>query len=295
MNNMPIRKWAPILLAAAVAFIIQPVRAGDEETAAAAASSLSRIDSSQWRLSNDALMEQDSAGNGPVAGHFDNYVLALTWLPAFCEQHPDLAECGFAFHSPDGFAAKHLILHGLWPNQSHDSQHSYGFCGVSPDIESLDQSHQWCQMPNPGLSQAALSGLAAVMPGANPQSCLEWHEWYRHGSCSGYSPEEFFNRAGALVRAVAQSNFGNFLAGHAGQTVELADLAKAFEADYGPGSAADVGFDCSRQGDGREILSEVNIGLASQLLAPEQLGKMLVPQPRGSCPADIFLVPAPSR
>ena len=265
VKRMSPRKTASfVIIAVSLALSFVPASAGDEET--------------------------DS-----VAGHFDNYVLALNWLPAFCEQHADLAECSFAIHSSDDFAARHLILHGFWPNQSNDSQHSYGFCGVSSDIKSLDQSRQWCQMPNPGLSQAELAGLTAVMPGANPQTCLEWHEWYRHGSCSGYSPEEFFNRAEALVRAIAQSSFGNFLAEHAGQTVQLDDLTKAFEADYGSGSSADVSFKCSRQGDGKEILSDVNIGLASRLLAPEQLGKMLVPQPRGSCPADIFLVPAPSR
>ncbi len=297
IRRMSPRKAASAaMIAAALAFSFATARAGDEETASVvAASSLSRIDSSRLRLSHAAFAGQDNSGNDSVAGHFDYYVLALTWLPAFCEQHPDLAECSFATHSSDAFAARHLILHGLWPNQSNDSQHGYGFCGVSPDIKSLDQSHQWCQMPNPGLSQAALSGLTAVMPGANPQSCLEWHEWYRHGSCSGYPPDEFFGRAGALVKAVAQSSFGNFLAEHTGQTVALADLAKAFEADYGPGSADDVGFQCSRQGDGKDILTEVNIGLARQLLDSEQLGKMLAPQPHGNCPADVLLVAAPSR
>ncbi len=240
---------------------------------------------------SSASLRAGDQESGPDAGHFDDYVLALSWDPGFCENKPQSSEC--ASLTPDSFAARHLTLHGLWPDQNGDSHHDYGYCGVPPEIRSLDTGSQWCRMPPFGLSQDASSRLEEVMPGANSSTCLQMHEWYRHGSCSGLSPDAFFGQAGGLVLAVAKSGLGRFLADHTGQTVSLASLVASFESDYGAGSSKNVSFGCFGRGDGTAILSEVRIGLSKNLLPPEQLGQMLVPQPSGNCPPN-FLIDAVS-
>ena len=49
-----------------------------------------------------------TAASGQCAGHFDYYLLSLSWSPSYCLVHPaDRYQCqgrGFGF-----------VLHGLWP------------------------------------------------------------------------------------------------------------------------------------------------------------------------------------
>jgi ribonuclease T2 len=106
---------------------------------------------------------------GAQSGDFDYYVLSLSWSPEFCYGHPDNVEC--AQHR--GF-----VVHGLWPQ----------FRGR--------RGPEYCSH-NPGASTPRLDGT--VMPDA----ALARHEWEAHGTCTGLSPEAYFDvvrRAAASVR-----------------------------------------------------------------------------------------------
>ena len=120
---------------------------------------------------------QDSRQNTP--GQFDFYVLALSWSPSYCaaaqERAPDRApdqQCG---GRPFSF-----VVHGLWP------QYEQGF-------------PSFCQVPAPRLDRAIVGSMLDLMP--SPR--LIFHEWDRHGTCSGLSAHAYFEtvrKARAVVK-----------------------------------------------------------------------------------------------
>jgi ribonuclease T2 len=123
---------------------------------------------------------QDRRQNEP--GQFDFYVLALSWSPSYCEaaqeRAPDKApdqQCG---GRPFSF-----VVHGLWP------QYDQGFPA-------------FCQVPAPRLDRAIVGSMLDLMP--SPR--LIFHEWDRHGTCSGLSARAYFEtvrKARAVVKIPA--------------------------------------------------------------------------------------------
>jgi ribonuclease T2 len=221
---------------------------------------------------------------GAVAGQFDSYVFSLEWTAAFCEGKSGLPECSGI---SGRFDAGNLALHGLWPDKSNDASHSYGFCGVDPRIQSLDKGSTWCQMPDIGLSSSVKGRLTADMPGV--ASCLQNHEWYKHGTCSGFTPDDYFTRASSLVEQVSRSQFGRFLTAHVGQTVNASDLLSAWEADFGAGSRDDVSLSCTK-GNGADLLLDVRLHLTNALGDASDLKSLLLPVGgSGNC-GDSFLI-----
>lgn len=101
-------------------------------------------------------------------GQFDFYVLALSWSPSYCES----AQTRASNRSPDQqcngrpFA---FVVHGLWP------QYERGF-------------PSYCQIPAPRLNHAIVGRMLDLIP--SPQ--LIFHEWDRHGTCAGLSPQAYF-------------------------------------------------------------------------------------------------------
>lgn len=115
-----------------------------------------------------------AADNAP--GHFDYYLLSLSWSPSYCLVHPaDRHQCqgrGLGF-----------VLHGLWPQ--------FDAGGYPQDCES-----------NVGLDREA-EALGRTL---YPSPSLMEHEWQRHGSCSGLAPADYFrsaDRALAVLRIPA--------------------------------------------------------------------------------------------
>lgn len=109
-----------------------------------------------------ATMAQ-AQGNRP--GVFDYYVLSLSWSPNWCALE------GEARGSPqcDADADFGWVLHGLWP-----------------------QFHRgWpanCQSSERPPSRAMTRDMADIMG----TSGLAWHQWNKHGSCSGLSPADYY-------------------------------------------------------------------------------------------------------
>jgi len=87
----------------------------------------------------------------------DFYVLSLSWSPEFCVSHPRDNQCTRQY----GF-----VLHGLWP------QYQQGY----PESCS--------NQPMPGALVQSYSGLY-------PSNGLAFHEWKKHGTCSGLSPQDY--------------------------------------------------------------------------------------------------------
>src|SRR5690349_6185157 len=159
----------------------------------------------------------------------DHYTLALSWQPAFCEYNTRKPECG-ALDEND-FAATNLTLHGLWPN-ADDGDHPF-YCGVPASDRRVDETGDWCALPAPGIDQATESALAEAMPGS--RSCLDRHEWIKHGTCSGLGGDAYFDMALHLLREMEATQLANLLRANIGREISRRDLLQAWERDFGAG------------------------------------------------------------
>lgn len=106
-----------------------------------------------------------ASAEGEKAGEFDYYVLALSWSPNWCAIEGD------AKGSPqcDPREEHGWILHGLWP-QFHRGWPSY------------------CRTSERAPSRGMTSDMADIMG----TSGLAWHQWKKHGTCSGLSASGYF-------------------------------------------------------------------------------------------------------
>jgi ribonuclease T2 len=93
--------------------------------------------------------------------------LSLSWSPEFCYSHPGNIEC----RQHRGF-----IVHGLWPQ--FRGRRGPEYCSHAPGPSTLH--FDVAIMPDPALAR---------------------HEWLAHGTCSGLSPDQYFD----LVRRAYDS------------------------------------------------------------------------------------------
>lgn len=115
-----------------------------------------------------ALIGSPAWAEGERAGQFDYYLLSLSWQPGWCAREGDARrapEC----EAGDG---RGFTLHGLWP------QYERGW-----------PSH--CPSPARDPSRSETAAMADVMGSAG----LAWHQWRKHGRCSGLDPRAYFGAA----------------------------------------------------------------------------------------------------
>lgn len=116
---------------------------------------------------------QDQRQNRP--GQFDFYVLSLSWSPSYCEAS---AERGRTPREQCGARPFSFVVHGLWP------QYEKGF-------------PEFCQNPAPRLNRGIVASMLDLMPAPR----LIFHQWDKHGTCSGLNPRAYFE---AIRKARAQ-------------------------------------------------------------------------------------------
>lgn len=99
------------------------------------------------------------------AGDFDYYLLALSWSPSWCETTGDERE------APECRPGSNLgfVLHGLWP------QYEAGW-------------PEWCDTAKRDPSRRETAAMADLMGSGG----LAWHQWQKHGRCTGLDPEDYF-------------------------------------------------------------------------------------------------------
>ncbi|MEO5336112.1 MAG: hypothetical protein H7841_04340 [Magnetospirillum sp. WYHS-4] len=195
-------------------------------------------------LAGPALAEE--CPKGKVRGGKGEWVLALSWQPAWCEtQSGDRRarpECLLDYRGTEG-----LTLHGLWPQWGEYCQ---------SDLCGRDR----CALPPvPGV---ASEDLVSVMPGA--LSRLDRHEWAKHGTCSGLAPRAYFRTATELVRAARASRLGRLLGERMGARVKRGELCDAFGRDFGEDRRGALSFDLEKRG--RDLyLAEVRVRMVGDV------------------------------
>jgi ribonuclease T2 len=128
-----------------------------------------------FALAVSTASAQDPRQNQP--GQFDFYVLSLSWSPSYCDA---AGERGTPPQDQCGARPYAFVVHGLWP------QYEIGF-------------PEFCQQPPPRLDRNIVSSMLPLMP--SPR--LIFNEWGKHGTCSGLSPNAYFEtirKARALVK-----------------------------------------------------------------------------------------------
>jgi ribonuclease T2 len=102
-----------------------------------------------------------------MSGQFDFYVLSLSWSPSFCAAAAERDRSGGRQCGARPFS---FVVHGLWP------QYERGF-------------PEYCQIPSPRLYHGIVSAMLDLMPAPR----LVYNEWDKHGTCSGLSPQAYFD------------------------------------------------------------------------------------------------------
>ncbi|MEM9581396.1 MAG: ribonuclease T2 [Pseudomonadota bacterium] len=103
---------------------------------------------------------------GERAGEFDYYVLALSWTPNWCALEGDA-------RGSDQCDARNEFgwtLHGLWP-QFHRGWPSYCRTAERPPSR----------------------GMTGAMKDIMGTGGLAWHQWKKHGTCSGLSARAYYD------------------------------------------------------------------------------------------------------
>lgn len=112
---------------------------------------------------------------GEVAGDFDYYVLALSWSPTWCALEGD------ARNAPQCDTDHGWVLHGLWP------QYEQGW-------------PSYCRTPH----REATRGQTGAMVDIMGSSGSAWHQWKKHGRCSGLTAGAYFELARRAFNAVTR-------------------------------------------------------------------------------------------
>lgn len=184
-----------------------------------------------------------------VAQQRTQFVLAISWQPAFCETRPNRPEC--TSQTADRPDASQFSLHGLWPQRME-------FCDVPGRQQMLDRDGDWDELPAPKLSAGLRKELEVAMPGT--QSQLDRHEWLKHGTCYGTDAEEYFADALAMLEAINASGVRELFAANAGKQITQEGVRAAFDRSFGADVGLRVRVACERDGN-RRIITELTIGL----------------------------------
>ncbi|MDA7946939.1 MAG: ribonuclease T2 [Hyphomicrobiaceae bacterium] len=109
-------------------------------------------------------------------GQFDYYVLALSWSPTYCaEEGRKRREVQCNGQRPYAF-----VLHGLWP------QYKKGW------PENCDIGHK------PWVPRVLIDAMLDIMP--SPRLVIQ--QYRKHGTCSGLTPEAYYDLSRRLHDAI---------------------------------------------------------------------------------------------
>lgn len=112
---------------------------------------------------------------GDRAGVFDYYVLALSWSPNWCAREGDARDAEQC-DTDLGWS-----LHGLWP------QYHRGWPSFCPTAERAP-------------SRRMTGAMADIMGSGG----LAWHQWKKHGVCSGLEAADYYALSRRAYQQVAR-------------------------------------------------------------------------------------------
>jgi ribonuclease T2 len=194
------------------------------------------------------------------------YVLAISWQPAFCETRPNRPEC--VSQTKTRFDSGNFALHGLWPQPR-----SRDYCGVDASTVEIDENGDWADLPKPELSAELRKELDRAMP--STQSALDRHEWVKHGTCYDADVEEYFQDSVDLLGAINVSEVRKLFSDAVGEELTQEEVRAAFNAAFGEGAGERVRLACVEDG-GRRLINELTIGLTGDIEGPQSFADRIM-------------------
>lgn len=205
-----------------------------------------------------------------TVGEADGYVFAVSWQPAFCASHADKLECQGGNNA--SWAARNFTLHGLWPNKASCGT-TYGFCS------SQLKAKAFCDYPAPALSEETFKALSQVMPSAHYGSCLERHEWYKHGTCQNkWNADGYYTVAVDLTKQFDNPTVTGFLGSNLGKSASMQDFLAVVDASLGGGAHQRMQIMCDKAGG---KLVDVYMNLPADIPNNPNLAELLAKAPTG--------------
>lgn len=208
------------------------------------------------------------------------YVLALSWQPAFCETNGQKPEC--RWQTGNRFDASYLSLHGLWPQPS-----TRAYCKVDPKLRQASEGGKWKDLPDLDLRLSTRTDLDQMMPGA--KSFLERHEWLKHGTCyPAADAEAYFEDALRLLKAVNGTGVPRLMMDNVGRSVSTKDIRARFDEAFGEGAGERVRVACKDDGS-RRLISEITIGLKGDIAGGAPISSLILASPPtdAGCPGGV--------
>lgn len=185
------------------------------------------------------------------AGKFDYYLLSYSWSPQYCASRPNDGQCGRGYG---------LVLHGLWPQYSKGYPESCGYEPIS-------------------------AGLVHEFAGLYPSESLAFHEWKKHGTCSGLSAANFLKLSQKLKAAVRAPAALTAMSQPLRTTAD--QLRKAFVIANPGLDERDIAFSCA---DGGRFLQEVYVCFDKAGEHPVACSQDVQRRSRKSCGQEEFLL-----
>ncbi|MCK5726476.1 MAG: hypothetical protein KAH22_06600 [Thiotrichaceae bacterium] len=204
------------------------------------------------RQNSNAKHSQQTVQIGTSRKKQRDYLLALSWQPAFCVNHKSKKECRSL--TPNSTASKKLSLHGLWPQPKNNA-----YCGVNSTHKTMDRKKQWKLLPKLPLDSSTRKKLAEVMPGY--QSMLHRHEWTKHGSCYPQGANQYYIDSIALTTDINNSDLGKLLSNNIGKKIDAKTIYQMIDKSYGKGAHKRVQIRC----DGKKRLTELWFNLSGKV------------------------------
>ena len=203
-----------------------------------------------------------TAGEWRGGGMESQFVLAVTWQPAFCELRANRPDC--AALTPGAEAGRRFSLHGLWPQPS-----GRDYCGVAAPERRASENGDWRRLPDPDLTPTTRAALAERMPGTLVH--LHRHEWSKHGTCYGSDAETYFRQSLALLDQLNASEVRGLFEANIGKRLRAEEVRAAGDRAFGPGSGARMRLECDQEGQ----ITELRIGLKGPIRDGSALGELI--------------------
>uniref|UniRef100_A0A7S4PC36 Uncharacterized protein n=1 Tax=Paramoeba aestuarina TaxID=180227 RepID=A0A7S4PC36_9EUKA len=176
-----------------------------------------------------------SAKIGAPAGDFDNWVFATYWEDQWIQ-----SSCSDDFlvdhFNATSYGATHLSLHGMWPNYNYTTRgYDYpAYCEDGDDDYTKCQysdAPDYCFPSSQTLSEFNVTNRWMAYATEYSWATLASHEWGKHGGCTGWTQEYFFNVDEQMYNWLKGGSGFAYVTSHVGQTVPYNDLYNAFSKD----------------------------------------------------------------
>jgi len=188
-----------------------------------------------------------------IANQNDAYVLAVNWQPGFCKNRKNHPECDAI--ATDSIALTNFSLHGLWPNKKSCNS-NYAFC----DAQVPSERPTMCDLPTVTVNPRLVHALREYMPSTRYGSCLERHEWWKHGTCSDLSEDEYFDLSLSMLHQINRSDLSQFMRSNAGKEVSKKEFNAMIDSSFGNGASKHFSLRCRKS-----IFEELQIQLPKEI------------------------------